>query len=242
MTGPVGTDDRREELRAALAAVEQRLSAACAAAGRSREEVTLVAVTKTRPAQDVALLADLGVRDVGESTDQEAAAKVLEVRRLRPGAELRWHFVGRLQRNKSRSVAGYAHVVHSVDRDRLVPALSDGATRADRRLSVLLQVSLDGDPARGGVLPSGLPALAEAVAGAEGLALRGVMAVVPLGAAPEPAFAELAGLSARLRADHPEASEISAGMSGDLEAAVAAGSTCVRVGTALLGHRPPVCL
>ena len=224
---------RGEELAAALAAVEARLSAACAAAGRRREDVLLVAVTKTRPASDVALLRDLGVRDAGESKDQEAAAKAAEL------SGVRWHFVGRLQRNKARSVASYADVVHALDRLPLVAALSDGAVRAGREVDVLLQVSLDGDPERGGALPDDVPGLADAVAAADGLRLRGVMAVAPLGAPPEPAFARLVELSARLRADHPGADAVSAGMSGDLEAAVAAGATIVRIGTALLGHRPP---
>jgi PLP dependent protein len=228
--------DRRAEIAAALAQVERRLSAACAAAGRAREEVVLVAVTKTRPASDVALLHELGVRDVGESKDQEAAAKAQQLAGL-PG--VRWHFVGRLQRNKARSVARYATAVHSVDSERLVTALSEGAARAGRDLDVLLQVSLDGDPGRAGVLPADLPALADAAARAPGLRLTGLMAVAPLGADPEPAFTRLAELSADLRRQHPAAGWLSAGMSGDLEAAVSAGATHVRIGSALLGRRPP---
>jgi len=235
-----GRAERRDELRAALDDVEQRLVAACTAAGRPRDDVHLIAVTKTRPASDVALLAELGVRDVGESKDQEASAKAAELAPVVPA--LRWHLVGRLQRNKARSVARYAHAVHSVDRLPLVAALSAGAVGAGRAVEVLLQVSLDGDPGRGGALPADVPALAEAVAIADGLRLRGVMAVAPLGAAAEPAFARLARVAERLRADHPEATAVSAGMSGDLEAAVAAGATHVRVGTALLGQRPPPCL
>jgi len=227
--------DRRAELVEALDAVERRLAAACTAAGRRREEVLLVAVTKTRPASDVALLAELGVTDVGESRDQEAAAKAAEL----AGLPLRWHQVGRLQRNKARSTARWASCVQSVDRVPLAEALSDGAVRAGRELDVLLQVSLDGDPERGGALPQDVPALADAVAAAEGLVLRGVMAVAPLGEDPAPAFGRLAALAAELRAHHPQAVAVSAGMSGDLEAAVAAGATIVRVGTALLGHRPP---
>jgi PLP dependent protein len=228
--------DRRAEIAAALAQVERRLSAACAAAGRAREEVVLVAVTKTRPASDVALLHELGVRDVGESKDQEAAAKAQQLAGL-PG--VRWHFVGRLQRNKARSVARYATAVHSVDSERLVTALSEGAARAGRDLDVLLQVSLDGDPGRAGVLPADLPALADAAARAPGLRLTGLMAVAPLGADPGPAFTRLAELSADLRRQHPAAGWLSAGMSGDLEAAVSAGATHVRIGSALLGRRPP---
>lgn len=224
---------RREELAAALAAVEGRLAAACTAAGRARDEVRLIAITKTRPASDVALLRDLGVEDVGENRDQEAREKAAAV------PDVRWHFVGGLQTNKARSVASYAFAVHSVDRPALVDALSAGALRAERQLEVLLQVSLDGDPARGGALPADVPRLAEEAAGAPGLHLAGVMAVAPLGADPAAAFAELAEVSAQLRATHPEATAISAGMSGDLEQAIAAGATHVRVGTALLGERPP---
>jgi pyridoxal phosphate enzyme (YggS family) len=196
--------------------------------------VLLVAVTKTRPASDVRLLQSLGLADMGENRDQEARAKAAEV----PG--VRWHFVGGLQTNKARSVATYADVVHSVDRPELVAALSAGAVRADRRLEVLLQVSLDGDPARGGCSAADLPALADAAAAAAGLELAGVMAVAPLGADPADAFDQLAELHERLLAQHPAAVARSAGMSGDLEQAVARGATHVRVGTALLGARAPV--
>lgn len=225
---------RVEQLAANLAALEQRLAAACTAAGRGREQVRLVAVTKTHPVEDVALLAGLGVTDVGENRDQEAAPKAAAL------PDLRWHFVGALQSNKAASVASYASLVHSVDRASLVSALAKGAVRHDRVLDVLLQVSLDGDPSRGGALVAEIPGLGEAVAVADGLRLAGVMAVAPLGADPAAAFAELADVAARLRADHPEAVEVSAGMSGDLEQAVAAGATMVRVGTALLGDRPPL--
>jgi pyridoxal phosphate enzyme (YggS family) len=178
------------------------------------------------------------VLDVGESKDQEAAGKAQELAGLEPA--LRWHFVGRLQRNKARSVAGYADVVHSVDRAPLVDALAAGAARADRELGVLLQVSLDGDPDRAGAQPADLPRLAAAVAAAPQLQLRGVMAVAPLGAEPRAAFARLAEVAAGLRSEHPQAGWISAGMSGDLDEAVAEGATHVRVGTALLGRRPPL--
>ena len=224
---------RADELAAALVGLEQRLSLACAQAGRDRDEVVLVAVTKTHPLSDVEALAALGVRDVGENRDQEAAPKAL----ARP--DLRWHFVGALQSNKAASVASYASVVHSVDRASLVRALATGAVRAGRTVDVLLQVSLDGDSARAGADAAEVPALAEATAGADGLRLAGVMAVAPLGVEPARAFAQLAEVAARLRSDHPQAREISAGMSGDLEDAIAAGATYVRVGTALLGRRPP---
>ncbi len=224
---------RRDELAANLLDVEERLAAACRAAGRDRSEVTLVAITKTWPASDAALLRDLGVTDLGENRDQEARPKAEVV------PDVRWHFVGQLQTNKAASVATYADIVEVVDRPPLVAALSKGAVRAGRELDVLLQVSLDADPHRGGALPADLPALAESVVRAEGLQLHGVMAVAPLGEDPAAAFARLAHAAASLRAIHPEATVVSAGMSSDLEQAVAAGATHVRVGTALLGHRDP---
>ena len=231
---------RADDLAAALERLRARIAAACTAAGRPADDVTLVAVTKTWPASDVAILADLGVTDVGENRDQEARPKVAEVAELRPGAELRWHFVGRLQRNKARSVAHYADVVHSVDRAPLAVALDTAAGDLGRDLDLLVQVSLDGDTARGGALPADVPALADLIAGLGSVRLAGLMAVAPLGAEPGPAFARLAELAAAVRRDHPGATAISAGMSGDLEAAVKNGATHVRVGTALLGGRSPV--
>jgi pyridoxal phosphate enzyme (YggS family) len=223
---------RRDELVANLAEVEERIRAACAAAGRVRDEVTLIAVTKTWPVGDCELLRDLGVVDLGENRVQEAAEKAAQVRGVR------WHFVGSVQTNKARAVAAFADVVHSADRPSLVSVLGDGAVRAGRTVDVLLQVSLDGDPARGGAEPAAVPGLAEQVVGTAGLRLAGVMAIAPLGADPEIAFARLADVARQLRADHPQATVISAGMSGDLEQAVAAGATHLRVGTAVLGARP----
>jgi PLP dependent protein len=237
---PATPDDfsmtRSAELAAGLAAVEARIEAGCRAAGRDRGEVTLVVVTKTYPASDVRLLAGLGVRDVGESRDQEAGVKVEDCVDL----NLFWHFVGRLQTNKARSVAQYADAVHSVDRGSLVSALSRAAVQADRRLSCFVQVSLDGDPDRGGVPVDGVSQLADRIAGADGLRLAGVMAVAPMGADPDTAFALLADVSAKLRRDHLAAKAISAGMSGDLEEALRHGATHLRVGSAVLGLRPPL--
>lgn len=227
---------RRTAVRAALEGVRARIASACAAHGRSESEVTLVVVTKTYPASDVALLAELGVRDVGENRDQEAAPKHAEC----AGLGLRWHFVGRLQSNKARSVAGYADLVHSVDRASLVRALGRAARDAGRTVGCLIQVSLDGDPARGGALEADIPALADIIAAEPGLTLQGLMAVAPLGVDARVAFRALPRLRESIRTDHPEASLISAGMSGDLEAAIAEGATHLRVGTAVLGARPPL--
>jgi pyridoxal phosphate enzyme (YggS family) len=224
---------RRDELAARLAAVTGRISAACAAAGRMSQDVTLIAVTKTFPASDVRLLNGLGVRNFGENRDAEAAPKAAQCADL----DLAWHFVGQLQTNKAASVARYATFVHSVDRLRLIRALGTAARRAGRVIECLIEVSLDGDPARGGALASDVPGLAEALTGEAGLVLAGVMAIAPLGMPPADAFARLLDSAAAVRAVRPAATVISAGMSGDLEAAIAAGATHVRIGTALLGDR-----
>lgn len=228
--------NRRAEIAANLQAVDGRIAAACAAAGRRRDEITLVAVTKTFPASDVRLLASLGVTHIGENRDQEAADKVAATADL----DLTWHFVGQLQTNKCRSVASYAHVVHSIDRARLVHALGREARRARRVISCLLQVGFDAVPGRGGASPAEVAALADEVAAEEGLDLGGVMTVAPLDEDPDRVFGELADLAAEIRAAHPGARTISAGMTGDLESAIAHGATLVRLGTALLGTRAAV--
>jgi len=229
----VTDSSRRDELAVRLTAVRERISAACAAAGRKPQDVSLVAVTKTFPASDVRLLSGLGVRDFGENRDAEAAPKAAQCADL----DLVWHFVGQLQTNKAASVARYATFVHSVDRLRLVRALGVAARRAERVIECLIEVSLDGDPARGGALASEVPGLAEALMAEAGLVLAGVMAIAPLGMPPADAFARLLDSAAAVRAVRPAATVISAGMSGDLEAAIAAGATHVRIGTALLGDR-----
>ena len=229
---------RREELALRLAEVRGRIAKACEAAGRDVSELTLIAVTKTRPASDVQLLSELGVNDIGENRDAEAAPKAAECADLGL-KDLTWHFIGQLQTNKCPSVARYAHVVHSVDRLRLISALGRAARRAGRVIECLVEVSLDGDPARGGALADQVPALAEALAAEEGLVLGGVMAIAPLSMPPADAFARLLVSAAAVREVRPGATVVSAGMSGDLEAAVEAGATHLRIGTALLGDRGP---
>jgi len=231
VTGP----SRRDELAVRLTAVQQRIVAACQAAGRDPVGVTLIAVTKTFPASDVRLLSELGVRDVGENRDAEAEPKAAQCADL----DLTWHFIGQLQTNKAASVVRYATFVHSVDRVRLIRALGTAARRAETVVQCLVEVSLDGDPARGGAVASEVPALAETLAAEPGLVLAGVMAIAPLGMAPAEAFATLLDSAAVVRAVRPAATVISAGMSGDLEEAVAAGATHLRIGTALLGDRGP---
>ncbi|MFC7309150.1 YggS family pyridoxal phosphate-dependent enzyme [Streptomyces monticola] len=234
--------DRKAEIAGNLAKVEERIASACSAAGRKREEVTLIVVTKTYPASDVRILADLGVRHVAENRDQDAAPKAADCRDL----PLTWHFVGQLQTNKVRSVVGYADVVQSVDRPKLVSALSAAAVRAEREVGCLLQVALDAEEGgrgdRGGLAPGGIEELAGLVAEAPGLRLDGLMTVAPLtgpyAGRQQAAFQRLVEFSTLLRAAHPAANMVSAGMSADLEQAVAAGATHVRVGSAVLGVRP----
>jgi pyridoxal phosphate enzyme (YggS family) len=234
-------DPRLAQLRENLAAVRQRIAAAAAAAGRQDHPPRLIVVTKFHPAQDVRRLASLGISDVGENRDQEASDKAAQLH----DAQLRWHFIGQLQSNKAKSVVKYAHSVHSVDRPQLATALARAMAAEQERagrapLECFIQVSLDedADRHRGGALPAEVPALAEQLAGAEGLRLAGVMAVAPLKADPAAAFERLAAISARLAAQYPDATGISAGMSQDLEAAIRCGATHLRIGSDILGPRP----
>ena len=220
-----------------LHAVRERVDAAARDAGRRPGDVSLLAVSKTWPADDVRRLAGLGQLDFAENKAQELTGKAAELTDL----PLRWHFVGQLQRNKVNAVTSVGAVVHSVDSIRLADALARAGERDGRPVPVFVQVDLDDeqqDPGRGGVSTGLVAELADHGAGLPGLTLRGLMAVAPRGAEPGPAFTRLAALADRVRTDHPEAIELSAGMSGDLEQAVAAGATLVRVGTALFGARP----
>ena len=235
---------RRGELSGNLQRVHERIRSACDAAGRPPTDVVLIVVTKFFPVSDVVALCQLGVTDIGENRDQEASAKIaalpLEVRE-----RLHVHFIGQLQSNKAASLVSYVDTVHSIDRAKLVRALGRAAIAAGRDIGALVQVSLsEGSsgpgPGRGGIPPEGVAELANSVAAADHLTLRGVMAVAPLGVDPGAAFAQLAAVAHRVRVGHPEATWISAGMSADLEAAVANGATHLRVGTAILGSRPPL--
>ncbi len=227
---------RTEEIRAGLGSVRDRIETACGDVGRDPAEVTLVVVTKFFPASDVRVLADLGVTHVGENRHQEAVAKAEECADL----DLTWHYIGGLQSNKAAAVASYAGVVESVDRAKVARGLHRGAHDSGRVLDVLLQVSLDppGADGRAGVDPEDLDTLAAEVTSLGSLRLCGLMAVAPLGEDPVSAFGRLSEIRSRFVAVHPDASALSAGMSGDLEAALHAGATHVRVGSAILGPRP----
>jgi hypothetical protein len=229
---------RRDEIAAGLDGVRRRIAAAASAAGRGPDDVTLVVVTKFFPASDVRLLAELGVTDVGENRHPEAEDKRLECGDI----GLRWHFIGGLQSNKAAVVGSYADVVESVDRTKLVNALNRGAQQRAHRLDVLLQVSLDppGSDGRSGADAGDLPGLADAVDAAGMLRLRGLMAIAPLEEEPRAAFARLAQVRESFLARRPDATWLSAGMSNDFEAAIEAGATHVRVGSAILGARPSI--
>jgi len=211
-----------------LRSVDEQIADAARAAGRGPGEIIRIVVTKFHPASLVRELYDLGVRDVGENRHQEAAAKAAELTDL----DLAWHFVGQLQSNKAKAVRRYAAAVHSVDRESLVDALA-----GDDALDVFLELNLTDDPGRGGVAPGAAEALAERVAATRGLVLRGVMAVAPLDAEPRSAFARVRAVSDSIRAVVPQATAISAGMSGDFADAIAEGATHLRIGTAITGKR-----
>ena len=228
--------DRREQIALNLSRVQQRIERACLQAGRSPTHVRLAVVTKTFPATDVEMLASLGCTDVAENRDQEAREKFAA---LGSRSGLCWHMIGQLQRNKARSVARWADVVESVDRLELAQALSRAAQEDGRSLEVLIQVNLDPEPAegRGGVAPQAAEALASGCLALPGLRLTGVMGVAPHPGDPSEAFAILAEVREKLMRLDPGCHQLSAGMSEDLEQAVAAGATQVRIGGAVLGNR-----
>ena len=251
MTVTDGSAGAREiALMTALAKLRQRLANAAEAVGRKPADIELLAVTKFFPASDVAILSRLGCRAFGESREQEAARKVADVVALLPdaaGRPITWHMIGQIQRNKAKSIVGWADTVHSVSSARVITALDRAAAAAvaggTRRapLGVYLQLSLDGATDRGRLAVgdrAAVDTLCDQVAGSVGVQLLGVMGIPPRTADPEAAFARLATEHGRVMERHPEATGLSAGMSGDLEIAVKHGSTCVRVGTALLGQRP----
>lgn len=228
-----------QDLTARLSAIDERIAESARAAGRDPGEITRIAVTKFHPAQLVRELHALGIREVGENRQQELTAKRAAVREAQgPGFDdLRWHFIGQAQTNKAAAIRRDADVVHSVDRARLADSLHRAATD-DRILDVLVQVNLTQDAGRGGSTLADAEELAEHVLGLDSLRLRGVMAVAPLDEEPAAAFARLRGVAESIRLLAPEATWISAGMTGDFAAAIEAGATHLRIGSAITGPRP----
>lgn len=222
-----------EQIPARLAAVRARIAAAAHDAGRDPTAVRIVAVSKFQPAAAVATALAAGQVDIGESRAQELTAKLDQV----PDG-VRWHFVGQLQRNKVNDVVGRVDLIHSVDRTRLAEAIAARAQRIGVVQRVLLQVNVAGEERKGGIRPEDLPALAERIAGLDGVEATGLMTIPPLDADPAAVFGRLRALRAQVADTVPGIVELSMGMSADLEAAVAQGATIVRIGTAIFGARP----
>jgi hypothetical protein len=223
-------------------AVEARVAAACERAGRSAAEVTIVAVSKTHPADAVRAAWAAGATDFGENYAQELATKLAELAAtpaLQPPRAIRWHFIGRLQRNKARLVAGRVALVHAVDTVELAQEL---ARRAGGVVQpILLAVNLGGEATKGGITAAAAPAIARALAGVAGVSLDGLMTMPPPSDDPEasrPHFAGLRALRDRLQDDLGRPLPVlSMGMSHDFEIAIACGATHVRIGTAIFGSR-----
>lgn len=225
---------RREELKMNLENIQKRIDEACLRYGRNRSEITLIAVTKNFPASDIEILAELGIKDVGENKDQEAKEKFGQL-----SVPLNWHFIGQLQTNKVKSVVKYADFIHSVDRLRLAQEISKSALAVNRRIKILLQLNLvPADSHRGGIAPDELLTLARAASDLENIDLAGLMAVAPLGRSAKEAFAQVAQVQAEFLNHYPEARLLSIGMSDDFEVGIEFGATHLRIGSIVLGVRP----
>ena len=211
---------RREELAEKLGQVQAKIS---------QSNVTLIVVTKTYPASDVQILHELGVQNFGENRSEEGVEKSAIV-------DATWHFQGGIQSRKLPDIASWADVIHSLDNSGHITKL-ESAT--EKELDVFLQLSLDGDPSRGGVIESELPALADQVLATNNLNLLGLMCVPPVAATPQNAFTEISEIHRRFISRYPGARSLSAGMSGDYEIAMDCGATHIRVGSSILGSRAP---
>ena len=219
--------DRRSEITSNLQAVRDEISKAVASAGRSLDEITLIAVTKTFPASDVEILRDLGITHFGENRDSDAAPKASTVAGT-------WHFQGQIQSNKLKSITTWANVIHSLDEIRHFEVIEKSAPHP---LDIFCQVSLDGSEGRGGVSEQKLYELAQAIEKSATHRLLGLMAVAPLGVDPPAAFSKLSAIHKAFMADFPKANKLSAGMSGDYKEAIAHGATHIRIGSSILGSR-----
>jgi pyridoxal phosphate enzyme (YggS family) len=222
--------ERREFISSSLQDVKSRIASAAQLAGRDLGEITLIAVTKTYPVSDVAILRDLGESNFGENRTEEGSVKSLEV----PGI---WHYQGQVQSRKLREIASWANVIHSLDQVSHIEKLNRICEETGRKIGVFIQLSLDGAPDRGGVVEQELGGLADAVAASSGLELKGVMCVPPVEYEHQLAFAEIAQIHQRFISKFPSAKSLSAGMSSDFEIAIAHGATHIRVGSQILGSR-----
>jgi pyridoxal phosphate enzyme (YggS family) len=216
-----------------LADIVERVARATQRSGRTKESVTIVAVSKQQPASSIAAAHRLGLNDFGESYLQEALPKMDELADL----GLTWHFVGKLQANKTRQIAERFAWVHTVDRLRIAERLNEQRFAHAAPLNVLIQVNQGDEPQKGGVRPVEVAELARAILPLPRLKLRGLMTLPPQHGEPAQWFAELAALRARLATDGVALDTLSMGMSSDFEEAIAAGATLVRIGTAIFGAR-----
>lgn len=221
-------------IAARLDAARRRVADAATRVGRSPRSVAIVAVSKSFSAEQIRWAQQAGQTDFGESRAQELERKALTVPQ-----GLRWHFVGRLQRNKVRDVVGLAGLIHSVDRTELVEVVAERARRTERVQQVLLQVNVGGDPAKGGCDPEEVFALLSLIRQLDGIACQGLMTVPPLESDPRLVFRHLAELRDEARAVWAEVQHLSMGMSGDFEVAIEEGATIVRLGEAIFGPRVP---
>ena len=226
---------RRNEIAKNWQAVQSSVAAACKSAERNFAEIEIIAVTKTWPASDVDLLAELGVNNVGENRDQEASIKHSQV----VATTLKWHAIGQIQTNKVKSIAQWADVVHSIDRPELVEAFAKALRESSKKLDVFIQLNLDEQETehRGGAMASELKAMASKILEVPNLNLIGVMGVAPLAGDAADAFGKLQQASKELQVLLPTAHYISAGMSLDYEIALKYGATHLRIGSAILGSR-----
>jgi pyridoxal phosphate enzyme (YggS family) len=221
---------REEFLKASLSKVQDRIKSAAESAGRNPHEITLIAVTKTYPIEDVKILKSLGVENFGENRDEEGSEKSKVVEGI-------WHFQGQIQSKKLRSIASWASVIHSLDSQDHVAKLSNVLADREKVMQVFIQLSLDGDPKRGGVVADDLEKIATPIIADSQMRLVGLMSVPPVEMEVERAFESIATIHQKFIATHPEAIYLSAGMSSDFEVAIKHGATHIRVGSQILGSR-----
>jgi pyridoxal phosphate enzyme (YggS family) len=219
---------RKDEIAQNLQEVKERIKSAANSVNRDPNEIQLIVVTKTFPISDIEILCDLGELNFGENRDQEAGPKAQTI----PAT---WHFQGQIQSNKIKSICEWADVIHSISSEKEILKFAQSA----RKHQVFLQVSLDGEVGRGGASPADLAQLADLVNESNNLDLLGLMAVAPLGVEPMKAFADLAQINQGFAGQFSNSKFLSAGMSGDFEAAIKNGATHIRVGSSILGSRSP---
>ena len=222
--------ERANLIAQSLELVKKQITSAALGAGRSVDEITLIAVTKTYPVSDVEILHSLGQRDFGENRSEEGAEKSVQVNGT-------WHYQGQVQSRKLREIAGWATFIHSIDSPDHALKLSRICAESGKDISIFLQLSLDGAPDRGGVMASEIFTLAEKVSNLPNIKLAGLMCVPPVSYEHQRAFSEIAQIHQSFLSTFSQAKLLSAGMSSDFEVAIAHGATHLRIGSQILGSR-----